>query len=51
MLIASLFTISCSDDDSNNPTNPIETINPKEYKVQLWESSSTEVQYPPTVTY
>jgi len=47
MLTASL--ISCSDDD--NTTTPNETINSKEYKVQFWGSSSSEVQYPLTVTY
>lgn len=49
MLAASAFTISCSDDD--NTSNPIETINPKEYKIQFWGSSSSEVQYPLTVSY
>jgi hypothetical protein len=49
MLTASLFTVSCSDDD--NATTPSETIDPKEYKVQFWGSSSSEVQYPLTVTY
>ena len=43
------FVISCSDDD--NTSNPIDTINPKEYKIQFWGSSSSEIQYPLTVTY
>lgn len=51
MLTASVFMSSCSDDDSNSTTNPTETIDPKEYKVQLWGSSSAENQYPLTVTY
>lgn len=49
MLTTSALTISCSNDD--NTSNPIETINPKEYKVHFWGSSSSEIQYPLTVTY
>lgn len=49
ILTVSLFIINCSDDD--NGTTPSEAIDPKEYKVQFWGSSSSEVQYPLTVTY
>lgn len=49
MLAASIFMSSCNDDD--NTVNPVVTVNPKDYKVQFWGFSSSEVQYPLTVTY
>lgn len=49
MLTASMFTISCSDDDTTN-TAP-ETTQPKEYKFQIWGYSLSQTQYPMTVTY
>ena len=48
LFMLSVLTFSCSDDDT---TTPNEILNPKEYKVQFWGSSSPEVQYPLTVTY
>jgi uncharacterized protein YcfL len=47
LIVLTLF--GCSDDDNNNTST--DTIEPKAYKIQFWGYSSSEVQYPLTVTY